>query len=199
MSSWFPFNGMEQVAFKPHGDGFIYRAPSPWVFGRGQNYTVNVAQKAELAAKHRQMLLIAFWGIIAAAGVAGPLSASLAGKHALAALAVALMAGLAIGVGAKLWLVSKISPIVATLTPTDERITRTDTFKRQVAVMSPGFIVGYGVLSLALFALTVIDGLYGWNLYTILGAILFGVTTTYWAVLYVAKRRRSTQAAGGAC
>ena len=71
---WFSFEGMEQVAFKPSADGFIYRAPNPWLFGRGRYYLVNQAQKSELARYHRRMLLAMFWMIVGGGAVAGPLA-----------------------------------------------------------------------------------------------------------------------------
>jgi hypothetical protein len=36
--------------FRPVPGGFIYRAPNPWVFGRGNHYIVNEQQRAELLA-----------------------------------------------------------------------------------------------------------------------------------------------------
>jgi hypothetical protein len=36
------------MLFKPVPDGFIYRAPNPWIFGRADHYVVNERQKAEL-------------------------------------------------------------------------------------------------------------------------------------------------------
>jgi MFS family permease len=194
---WFSFAGMEQVAFKPTAEGFIYRAPNPWLFGPGRYYLVNQAQKSELARDHRRMLLVLFWMIVAGGAIAGPLAGGFAPGPAWATLAFAMLIGLAIGFAANLWLVAKVSPIVAGLPLSSERITQADTFKRQMNVYSPRFILGYGVLSLVLLALSVWDGMYGptgWNLYPVVGAVLFGATTIYWAVLFVAQRRRPIDA-----
>ena len=34
--------------FKPVSDGYVFRAPSPWVVGPARHYLVNEAQKTEL-------------------------------------------------------------------------------------------------------------------------------------------------------
>jgi hypothetical protein len=36
------------MLFKPVPDGFIYRAPNPWIFGRADHYVVDEQQKAAL-------------------------------------------------------------------------------------------------------------------------------------------------------
>jgi len=46
-------NGSERpksVMFKPVADGWVYRAPNPWVFGDAPHYLVNDAQKAQIEA-----------------------------------------------------------------------------------------------------------------------------------------------------
>ena len=50
---WNPFDGMEELTFRPVEGGFLYRAPSPWLFGRYRHYFVNTEQKATLASAHR--------------------------------------------------------------------------------------------------------------------------------------------------
>jgi hypothetical protein len=41
---------IEAALFKQVGDGWVFQAPNPWVFGRTSRYLVNEAQKAELLA-----------------------------------------------------------------------------------------------------------------------------------------------------
>jgi hypothetical protein len=38
----------ETTMFKEVPEGFVFRAPNPWVFGRARFYLANAAQKAEL-------------------------------------------------------------------------------------------------------------------------------------------------------
>src|SRR5262249_32039507 len=35
--------------FKPTANGWIFRAPNPWLFGRGPHYVVNDEQRAQIA------------------------------------------------------------------------------------------------------------------------------------------------------
>jgi len=40
----------KSVMFKPVADGWVYRAPNPWIFGDAPHYLVNDAQKAQIEA-----------------------------------------------------------------------------------------------------------------------------------------------------
>jgi len=51
---WFPFDGMEEMSFKRVPEGWVYRAPNPWLFGRGRYYLLNEKQKSEVAGHHRR-------------------------------------------------------------------------------------------------------------------------------------------------
>ena len=39
---------IETMCFKPLRGGYVYRASSPWLFGRPEHYFVTQAQKADL-------------------------------------------------------------------------------------------------------------------------------------------------------
>ena len=41
---------IEAALFKKVGNGYVFQAPNPWVFGRSSRYLVTAAQKAELLA-----------------------------------------------------------------------------------------------------------------------------------------------------
>jgi len=187
---WNPFDGMEQVAFKPVTEGYVYRAPNPWLFGRGRYYRVNENQKAELTVHHRWVMRVTFWAIVIAAGVGGPLAAPLFSEHSWMMMAFAVLVGFAIGLAINRALFLKVSPIVTGLTPASGRITQRDVFKTQVAVMSRRTMLGFAVLDLALFAMVVagaMTGSRGWDLTAMVGAVLFGAGMVYFATLYVAK------------
>ncbi len=51
-----------EASFKTVAGGYVFQAPSPWVFGRGRRYLVNDAQKMELLSlmkpKHLRNLMI---------------------------------------------------------------------------------------------------------------------------------------------
>jgi MFS family permease len=191
MMSWYPFDGMAELVFKPVMGGYIYRAPSLWIFG-GRHYRVNEAQKSELVMRHRSMLRILFWTIVAGGATAGPIAGAFMLHHGWAALGVSVLVGLMMGFVINWWLVRQVRPILAPLTPTSERITRGELIHRQAAVLSPAFLIGFGALSLAMFALSALRGVYGaqgWDFSAVIGTLLFGACTIYWSVLYVMKRR----------
>jgi hypothetical protein len=190
---WFPFRDMEQIAFKRVPEGYVYRAPNPWLIGRSRYYVVNAEQKAELSACHRQMWRHLFWAIVIGAGVAVPVAAPRFEEHSVVTLGISVLIGLVIGFAVNLHLAGKVRPLLAGLTPTAERITQSDAFKTQVAVFSRGYLIGFALLSFALFVLTMLAPLTGarWDFTTLIGAPLFGFGAIYWLVLYVAKRNRS--------
>jgi hypothetical protein len=193
MTRWLsPFDGMEELAFKPVAEGYIYRAPNPWLIGRGRHYIVSETQKSEIAIHHRHMMRALFWAIVVGSGSAGSLSSLLVHEHGWQVLAISAAVGIVIGMVGNTWLACKIRPIIATLTPTSERISQYDVLKRQTAVYPFRFTVGFGVLSLVMLALAAARGAYGpegWDLYAVLGTVLFSVCTLYWMALYMAKRR----------
>jgi len=109
-------------------------------------------------------------------------------------LAGAVVIGLVIGFAFNAYLARTIRPILAGLEPTTQRITRREALATQVTVFSGRKIMFFGLLSLALFALSVMDALVtsaGWGVMSITGALLFGSATLYWAAMYIAKRKRS--------
>src|SRR6202040_113302 len=40
---------IEALVFKKVAGGYVYRAPNPWLFGKGRHYLVSEAQKEEIA------------------------------------------------------------------------------------------------------------------------------------------------------
>jgi hypothetical protein len=191
---WNPFDGMEQMAFKPLADGYVYRAPNPWLFGPGRYYLVNEAQKAALVVHHRRMMQLMFWGIIAMVMIGVPLTGLFLPHRSGTMMGVSALVGLALGLCLNLLLVRRIEPIVATLPPTSARITQGDAFKRQVAIFSRRYLLGFAALDFVLLALvvsTAVFGSTGWDLMAIVGSLLFGAGMIYFLVLYVAKRRQA--------
>jgi MFS family permease len=142
------------------------------------------------------MLRAVFWLVIIGAGLGGALAAAALHDHGWKMLAICGLVGLVMGYPARLWLVRKVRPMLDQLTPTDERITGWDRFKRQAVVFPPRFVMAFGLLSLALTALEVARGLTGpngWDSIAVFGTALFGLCTIYWAVLYVMHRMSTSQ------
>ncbi len=191
---WFPFDGMEEMLFKRAPEGYVYRAPNPWLFVGGQYYLLNEQQKTEIAARHRRIARYLAMAMLVTIGAGVIMAAPWFDTHPLAMLAGAVVIGLVIGFAFNAYLARTIRPILAGLEPTTQRITRREALATQVTVFSGRKIMFFGLLSLALFALSVMDALVtsaGWGVMSITGALLFGSATLYWAAMYIAKRKRS--------
>jgi hypothetical protein len=181
---------MEELTFRPVEGGFLYRAPNPWVFGRYRHYLVNTEQKATLASAHRTMMLQMFLSIIIAAPFAGAFPLSQSSAQQLAYLGVAALVGIAIGLTLNALLLRKVNPIIATLTPSSDRITRRDMFGAQATTFSRRYVLVFAALSFVMLALSaarpILDPA-GRDLIAVVGIVLFGLCSIYWCAVYIAK------------
>ena len=191
---WFPFDGMEEMSFKRVPEGWVYRAPNPWLLGRSRYYLVSEKQKSEIAGHHRRMWLFLLLGIAVVAAVGAPLTlAGFDDQQVVLSLATAALLGLIVGFVANAWLWRTIRPIIADLPPTTQRIAQSEVLNTQIAVFSRGYLLFFGSLSLLLLALIALQPLLtsaGWDARSLCGALLFGAGTIYWFALYIAKRRQ---------
>jgi hypothetical protein len=185
---------MEELTFRPVEGGFLYRAPSPWLFGRYRHYFVNTEQKATLASAHRTTMRQIFWtivvGAVAFAPIAGVFLPSHSNAQQLAYLGVAALIGLAIGLTLNALLLLRVKPIIATLTLSSERITQRDMFGTQATTFSRGYVLGFAALSFVMLALSAARPIFdpaGRDLIAVIGIALFGFTTIYWCAVYIAK------------
>jgi drug/metabolite transporter (DMT)-like permease len=184
---------MEKTAFKQVPQGWIFGVPNPWLLGRRRYYLMNDAQKSEAAAELRRMWCFQFFAIVIVTALAVPLTMPWLSGQPTVTLVVAGLMGLAIGFVCNWYFCRKVGPIIAGLEPTTQRITMGDGFGIQVRAFSSRRILFYGLLSLALFALSALRPLLlasPWDLYAIGGAVLFGASGIYWLALYLAKRRQ---------
>lgn len=105
----------------------------------------------------------------------------------------AILVGLLVGFIANAYLCRSIRSVLAGLSPTTLRITQDKVLNTQIAVFSRGYMLFFGLLSLALFGLIALQPLLtsaGWDVRSLCGALLFGAGTIYWFALYIAKRRQ---------
>jgi hypothetical protein len=187
---WHPLDGMQELSFKPVTGGYLYRAPSPWLFGPTQHYVVTEAQKAALAVHHRAMLRQAFWLIIVMGSLAAPLASMFPLSQGASFIGASILVGLAIGFSLNALLVSKVKPIIAGLTPSAERITQRDLFGKQAQTFSRRYVLGFAALSFVMLALSAARPIFdpaGRDMIAIVGIVLFGLATIYWCALYVAQ------------
>ena len=196
---WNPFDGMEELTFRPVEGGFLYRAPNRWLFGRYRHYLVNAQQKATLASAHRTMMLQMFLSIIigavTCAPIAGAFLSSQSSTQQLAYLGACALVGIAIGLALNALLLRKVNPVIATLTPSSDRISQRDMFSAQATTFSRRYVLGFAVLSFVMLALSAARPIFdpaGRDLIAVVGIIMFSLCSIYWCAVYIAKCRRET-------
>jgi len=190
---WHPLDGMQELSFKPVAGGYLYRAPSPWLFGPAPHYIVTEEQKAALAMKHRAMLRQAFWLIIVMGAFAAPLASLFPPTQGIPFIAASMLIGLAIGLFLNALLVHNIKPILAGLTPSAERITQLDMFGKQAQTFSRRYVLSFAALSFVMLALSAARPIFdpaGRDVIAIVGVAIFALATIYWCALLVAQCRR---------
>ncbi len=127
----------EALYFKPVAEGYVFRAPNPWVFGRGRFFLVNEAQKSRLlailTARSQSKLLMMFLAsflIMFGASVAAIVLLAGAGEPGAALFAPTVALALLSMYVALLFCVRPTALLVRRqlpeLTPTDQRITAAD-------------------------------------------------------------------------
>lgn len=187
---WHPLDGMQELSFKPVTGGYLYRAPSPWLFGPTQHYVVTEEQKAALAVHHRAMLRQAFWLIIMMGALAAPLASLFPPTQGISFISASIFVGLTIGFFLNGLLVRKVNPIIAGLTPSADRITQRDLFGKQAQTFSRRYVLGFAALSFVMLALSAARPIFdpaGRDMIAIVGIVLFGLATIYWCALYLAQ------------
>jgi len=187
---WHPLDGMQELSFKPVTGGYLYRAPSPWLFGPTQHYVVTEEQKAALAAQHRAMLRQAFWVIIAMGALAAPLTSLFPPTQGIPFIAASMLIGLAIGLFLNTLLVRKVKPVLTGLAPSAQRITQRDMFGKQAQTFSRRYVLGFAALSFVMLALSAARPIFdpaGRDAIAIVGIAIFGFATIYWCALLVAQ------------
>jgi len=181
---WIVGDGMEEFSFKRRPEGWLFAAPTPWPRRR---YIVTDEQKAQLAKPLRWMRRLQMLVILVAAffltGL-GENHSSLVEWLALGALMVAML------ILSAIYVALAIRPLLAGLTPTTERISRSDRFATEATIYSKGRIITFLVISLVLFAVSLLRGFTsGWDSFAILGVVLFAAMSVYFVALFIAKQR----------
>jgi hypothetical protein len=82
--------------------------------------------------------------------------------------------------------------MIAGLEVTTQRITQREAIMGQARIFSRARIAFFGLLSLALLALHLLNPVVfaaGWSTISFVGVALFGVLTIYWLAVFIAKSR----------
>src|SRR5262249_37928424 len=132
-------------------------------------------------------------GASTVAPVAGAFFPARSSALELAYLGACALVGIAIGLILNALLLRKVNPIIATLSPSSDRITRRDTFSAQANTFPRGFVLFFAMLSFVMLALSAARPILdpsGRDLMAVMGIVLFGFATIYWCAVYIAKWRR---------
>jgi hypothetical protein len=154
----------EAIMFKKMPDGYVFRAPNPWVLGRTRFYLVNEAEKTKLlaiiTARSHAVFWVAFVGLIGAStaalayfsGHTNPTTRDFVTMLALLPVwlyAAALVSGRPTA--------RRLQPLLAGLPRTDQRITAADTRRavRKTVSFRQYFMLGVSqaIMSVALILL----------------------------------------------
>jgi hypothetical protein len=150
---WYGLSGLdERAAFKRTADGYVFRAPTPWLIGPARHYLVDEATKDEIACAlsdirtQRANMLI----LVLAAALVGLVVSIGFRDHLLpaAALGFALLVAF-VAVAGHRQLVA-LQPLLADLPPTAERITWRDRLTAASAATSYPTLVILGLTSMVI-------------------------------------------------
>jgi hypothetical protein len=127
----------EALWFKQVPEGYVFRAPNPWIFGSARHFLVNEAQKAQLltvltARSQSATLTIVVLACLAMFGASITAVIYAAGDNDypvgifVATIVLVLLSLYAALLIVTLPLAGRVEPLLAGLPPTDQRITAAD-------------------------------------------------------------------------
>jgi hypothetical protein len=198
--SWLLPANMQEIGFKPTPGGYVFKAPSPRLFGKSCYVLLTEAQKREILAMRPSPRQGAY-AIVVGIGVA-----------IIVGLATALGARspiMWVGVAALLLMIAMVSncryarmvePVVAKAQPTELRITFMDRLQAQAANWPMKGLVVFAALHTLMFILQALAvyadrgepaSSLGWLPY--LGMALFGFFAFYMFSLIVLRMRVGSQ------
>jgi hypothetical protein len=137
------------VVFKPVSGGYVYGAPNAWLFGSREHFLVTEQQKATILATHTSSTRPVLWitgiswiTLSALLGTAWPLWAHRSGYHSAGLYSVSAMIATILSIYpafviSRQLLLRRLRPILATLSPTNERITSLEVRQAMQAVAKP--------------------------------------------------------------
>jgi hypothetical protein len=135
------------VYFKPVSGGYVYRAPNTWLFGSAEHFLVTEGQKAEIFATVTSTIRPVLWitgiswiTLSVLLGMALSLWAYRAGYYTSGLDGVSAMIAMMLSIYpafllSRQLLLHRLRPILATLPPTNERITSLE--ERQAIQATP--------------------------------------------------------------
>ena len=137
------------VVIKPVSGGYVYGAPNAWLFGSREHFLVTEGQKAAIlaiiASSTRSLLWItgiSWIALSALLGTALSLWAYRSGYHAAGLNGVSAMIAMILSIYpafviSRQLLLRRLRPVLATLPPTNERITSLEVRQAMQAIAKP--------------------------------------------------------------
>jgi hypothetical protein len=137
------------VVFKPVSGGYVYGAPNAWLFSSRQHFLVTEEQKAAILAALTSSTRPVLWitgiswiALSALLGTALPLWVYRSGYHPAGLYGISAMIAMILSIYpafviSRQLLLHRLRPILATLPPTNERITSLEVRQAMQAVAKP--------------------------------------------------------------
>jgi hypothetical protein len=200
---------VESINFKQVPGGFVFRAPSTWLFGRANHYLATETQKHEIVAilaQRRPVLFLTMLWLILCLMVAAACLAVWAytGHDTPTTLDIAVMIAIvAVEVVAGLqllfwWRLRRLRPILGALRPTEEKITYRDmqaaatdvASVKQLTVVTISSACACTVFAFSFILYLALGMSLLMALFQLVMAVLMGLITVIWARRLIAKAQQ---------
>jgi hypothetical protein len=121
-----------EASFKPIEGGYVFQAPSPWMFARPRYYLVSAAKKAEISVHLDRWRLLLFLPVL------GMICLALVPLFLVAVFALLMAPLIAVP---QIYLARALRPLLADAPRTDERIKFAEQLPRIAAAVSTKLLV----------------------------------------------------------
>lgn len=133
---WWRGDGWQEICFKPVPEGWIFRAPNPWILGLHRHYLVSENQKTEIIAFFSQVnwrfvIVVGVFAVFFTAVLVLALSLVPSQTAFLVIIVFSFLWGYLIN--AYFWLA--LRPLLAGAPRTTERITLSELLRTRAAIM----------------------------------------------------------------
>ena len=189
---WWRGDGWQEICFKRVPEGWIFRAPNPWILGLHRHYLVSENQKTEIIAFCNQVN----WRFVIVVGVfavffTAVLVLALSLVPSQTKFLVMIVFSFIIGYLINTYFWWTLRPLLVDVPRTTERITWGDRLRAWAAVMPIRQLIFCAIVLAILLALSAYLTLASgrWDIGGLIGTLLIGLMVAYCLVLLNAKRK----------
>jgi hypothetical protein len=201
---WRRGDGGEILFVKRVPAGWVFQAPSPWLFGRWRYYLVSDSKRAEFVARYEKLMwrhmavLMAMSMAVGAPLILGRrqfgfwLAPMLWNSVLLTILLISIVGAIIVGALFKGYLWWTLRPLLVDVPRTTERITRGEQLRAWAGVVPPvRELIFFAILLAILFALSAYLTFASarWDIDGLIGTLLIGLMVAYCLVLLNTKRK----------